>query len=599
DEGRFEAMSLKLGKCVGEGGFGAVYIGMWHGQRCAVKRFHLRGQDKLIQQEIAHVRNLRHRHIILFLATETYEGSLVMITDFAEGGTLQSAILDRRLGEGWIKKGEISKEIAKGLAYIHSNKIIHRDLKSGNVLLTRHLEVKLCDFGLAQVKINTASYHTNNQTSAAGTFRWMAPELLTLRPKYSFKSDMYALGMVMWEMAADCTVPFEEQGDNSIIADLVRKGEREDIPEETPADYKSWIERCWEQDPSKRPEAAEMLDENMDDVGYASGSQASMVSITTSMSNLSTSTGRSRAPGSGNSSGGSIKFTSRPGLSARLAARLSTLEGEYAERVKDMLSLSDDTLYVVPSPIVEELELMVTPVDQLLDDAKHGDAEAQYKLGRKYLQALGVEPDFEEGTRLLAQAADQGHAEALFRRASAMALRPGTPSDAEIDMIEGWLQRASDDGHVWANTLLFIEHQTKKSKDGEMSSEAMKVLEAREIGGDGMASIFIGSKSYGVDFDKAAQYLERAAMRGYVEGACLLAALYIDGRGVATDLDKARKLVSYAASRWSPSGQFLLGKIFHEGLGVSRDERKAAMLFRRSAAQGDSNSEGALRDMKM
>ncbi|KAG0260471.1 hypothetical protein DFQ27_003499 [Actinomortierella ambigua] len=551
-------MSLKLGKCVGEGGFGAVYIGMWHGQRCAVKKFHLRGQDKLIQQEIAHVKNLRHRHIILFLATETYEGSLVMITDFAEGGTLQSAILDRRLGDGWVKKDEIAKEIAKGLAYIHSNKIIHRDLKSGNVLLTRHLEVKLCDFGLAQVKINTASSHTSNQASAAGTLRWMAPELLTLRPKYSTKSDTYALGMVMWEMAADCTVPFQEQGDNSIIADLVRKGEREDIPEETPADYKSWIERCWEQDPSKRPEAAEMLDENMDDVGYASGSQASMVSLTTSMSNLSTSTERSRAPGSGSSSG-SIKLTARPGLSARLAARLSTLEGEYAERVTEMLSLFDGTMYVIPSRIVEELELMVTPVDQLLDDAKHGDAGAQYKLGRKYLQALGVEPDFEEGTRLLAQAADQGHAEALFRRALAMALRPGTPSDAEIDMVEGWLQRSSDDGHVLANTLLFIARQTKQSKDGEFSAEATKVLEAREVGGDGIASLFLGFPSFEKDdYGKAAHYMQRATMRGQVEG-----------------------------------------EMHREGRGVSRDELKAATLFRRAAAQGDSNSKKALRDIKM
>ncbi|KAF9158696.1 hypothetical protein DFQ26_007348 [Actinomortierella ambigua] len=381
-------MSLRLGKCVGEGGFGAVYIGMWHGQRCAVKQFHLRGQDKLIQQEIAHVKNLRHRHIIQFLATETYEGSLVMITDFAEGGTLQSAIQDKRLGEGWAKKDEIAKEIAKGLAYIHSNKIIHRDLKSGNVLLTRHLEVKLCDFGLAQVKIKTASYHTNNQTSAAGTLRWMAPELLTLRPKYSFKSDIYALGMVMWEMAAECTVPFQEQGDNSIIADLVRKGEREEIPEDTPTDYQSWIERCWEQEPSKRPDAADMFNEDMDDVGYASGSQASTVSITRGMSNLSTSTGGSRAPPN---SGGSarISFTPRPGLSARLAARLSTLEGEYAERAREMLNLFDGTLYVIPPLIVEELELMVTPVDQLLDDAKDGDAGAQYKLGRNLTSKKG------------------------------------------------------------------------------------------------------------------------------------------------------------------------------------------------------------------
>ncbi|KAG0248092.1 hypothetical protein DFQ27_001172 [Actinomortierella ambigua] len=148
----------------------------------------------------------------------------------------------------------------------------------------------------------------------------------------------------------------------------------------------------------------------MDDVGYASGSQASIVSISMSMSNLSTSAEGSRAPGSS----GSIKFTPRPGLSARLAARLSSMEDEYAERVKEMLSLFDGTLYIVPRLVVEELELMVTPVDQLLDDAKYGDAEAQYKLGRKYLQALGVEPEFEEGMRLLEQAGNQRHVEALF-----------------------------------------------------------------------------------------------------------------------------------------------------------------------------------------
>ncbi|KAG0256159.1 hypothetical protein DFQ27_005884 [Actinomortierella ambigua] len=592
-------MSLKLGKCVGEGGFGAVYIGMWHGQRCAVKQFHLRGHDKLIQQEIAHVKNLRHRHIIQFLATETYEGSLVMITDFAEGGTLQSAIKDRRLGGGWVKKDEIAKEIAKGLAYIHSNKIIHRDLKSSNVLLTRHLEVKLCDFGLAQVKISTASSHTSNRRSAEGTLRWMAPEVLALRPKYSTKSDMYALGMVMWEMAADCTTPFQDQRDNNVVVGFVRQGEREEIPEETPTDYKTWIERCWEQDPSKRPEAAEMFNEDMDDVGYASGSQASMVSITTSMSNFSTSTGGSRAPGSGGVSG-KIKFTARPGLSSKLAARLSALVGEYAERANEMLSLFDGTLYVIPPLIVEELELMVTPLDQLLNDAKYGDAEAQYKLGRKYLQALGVEPDFEEGVRLLEQAADQGHAEAMFRRALRTMFCTITPSATNKDVIKGWLHRASDDGHVLANTVLLSLSLRGKSKEGEICAETIKALEAREVGGDGMASLVLGSVYQDAkEFDKAAHYWERAAMRGHLEGVCVIGAYYAEGWGVGVDMARAWILMSHAAARWNPVGQFALATMFREGSVVSRDEHKAVMLFRRSAAQGYSESKAALHDMKM
>ncbi|KAF9159505.1 hypothetical protein DFQ26_006473 [Actinomortierella ambigua] len=388
-------------------------------------------------------------------------------------------------------------------------------------------------------------------------------------------------------MAADCTVPFQEQGDNSIIADLVRKGEREDIPEETPTDYKSWIERCWEQDPSKRPEAAEMLNEDMDDVGYASGSQASMVSITTGMSNLSTSTG------------GSVTFTARPGIPAKLTVRLSTLEGEYAERAKEMLNIFEGTSYVVPSPIVEELELMVTPVDQLLSDAQHGVAEAQYKLGRKYIQALGVEPDFEEGMRLLEQAADDGHAEALFRRAM-MTISWTYTFEAQKDMAVDWLQRASDDGHVSSNTMLHVVRLNRDKDDEVVKADVVKVLEAREFGGDGVASMFLGLLySDTKEGDKVTHYLERAAMRGQVEGACILGDFYGEGQGVTEDLARARKLYSHASSRWYPGGHFSLAKMFRDGRGVSRDVHKAAMLFRRSTAQGDSDSKAALLAMKL
>ncbi|KAF9152697.1 hypothetical protein DFQ26_000817 [Actinomortierella ambigua] len=275
------------------------------------------------------------------------------------------------------------------------------------------------------------------------------------------------------------------------------------------------------------------------------------------MSNLSTSTGFSRVPSGGSSSGG-INSTARPGISARLAARLSTLEGEYVERVTDMLSLLDGTSYVIPSPIVEELELMVMPLDQLLDDAKDGDAEAQYKLGRKYLQALGVEPDFEEGVRLLEQAADQGHVEALLQRAM---------------------------------TVTF---------DEDVKADMMKVLETREAGGDGVASMSISSvyESF-YDSEKAAYYNERATMRGQAEAARVLGTFYQDGRGVAVDLARARKLFSHAASRWSPVGQFKLGSMLLDGHGGPCDERKAAMLFQRSAAQGDLESMAILRSMEM
>ncbi|KAG0249939.1 hypothetical protein DFQ27_009695 [Actinomortierella ambigua] len=593
-------MSLKLGKCVGEGGFGAVYIGMWHGQRCAVKRFYLREQDKLIKQEISHVKNLRHRHIIQFLAAETYEGSLVMITDFAEGGTLQSAIQGKRLGDGWVKKDQISKEIAKGLAYIHSNKIIHRDLKSGNVLLTQYLEVKLCDFGLAQIKINTASSHTSDRGSAEGTLRWMAPEVLALRPKYSTKSDMYALGMVMWEMAANCTTPFQYQRDNNVVIGFVRQGEREEIPEEAPMYYKSWIERCWEQDPSKRPEAADMFDENIDDVGYASGSQASTVSVTMSMSNLSVSTGESRSPG-GSGSNGVNKFAARRGLPAYLAVELSKLEGEYADRATEMLSLFEDTSHYVPPPVVEELELMVTPVNQLLRDATQGQAESQYKLGRKYFQALGVEPDYGEAARLLGLAAASGHAEARYQYAQVVHLKEHALFDegkAEI-----WLKQAAADGHALAKTLLYVVSKINDTVKEDNFAQHSRFLQKLDVKGDVMASYGLAILHFLFppfkDIDIAIHYFERAAMRGLVESTFALASIYEEGEDVAPDLTKARQLHAHTASRWYVGGQYMLGMMLKDGRGGPRDRHKAAMLLRNSAQQGHPESEEALREMNL
>ncbi|KAG0227183.1 hypothetical protein BGW41_003943 [Actinomortierella wolfii] len=248
--------SFKVGKRIGEGTYGIVYKGEYKTLKAAIKKFHLTACTRsraAIENEIRLLEQLRCRNIIQFFGAMRRDHEIWLITDYAERGSLKRAI-DKALLVGWDVKQRIAQEIANGLAYIHHENILHRDLKSANVLLTKSMEVKLCDFGLAVVKEHSELPVTGE---LQGTLRWMAPELLGEAPQYSTKSDVYALGMVMWEMAAMCTVPFKNMS-NSKVVRVVQNRERERIPDGTPEDYRLWIEQCWQHNPLERPNAKEI-----------------------------------------------------------------------------------------------------------------------------------------------------------------------------------------------------------------------------------------------------------------------------------------------------------------------------------------------------
>ncbi|KAF9970541.1 hypothetical protein BGZ73_006739 [Actinomortierella ambigua] len=217
-----------------------IESGCWQGQRVAVKRLFLRDQASLIQKEIELIKSLLHRHIIPFLDVETIDGCFVLITDFADGRSLQEIIVQDCSA---VEADAASEGLLDGPAKTR----IARDMASGT----------------------TAPHVANGKMQ--GTLRWMAPELLAIKPKYTTKSDI----------PLHSPVPRASQG--SMIADRVRSGGLEDFPEETPDAFQIWIERCWAQDPARRPEADEMVEGDID--GFErrfSGSEAGTISISES-----------------------------------------------------------------------------------------------------------------------------------------------------------------------------------------------------------------------------------------------------------------------------------------------------------------------------
>jgi hypothetical protein len=251
-------------KLLGKGGFGAVHKLHWTGGPfdVAVKSLLATIDDPsgevraLFEREALLQADLTHDNILPIYGV-VLDGPELSIVMPLMARSLYDAIHSGGAAFAAAEQARIGAEIASGLTYLHGQSpepILHRDLKSLNVMLTARDEVKLVDFGLAQVKetiqsLNTASAARSGiAVNAVGTVQWQAPELFRVKPVYSPAIDIYALGVVMWELLAR-EIPFA--GVNLfVIPGAVSAGERPVIPKEAPAALAVIVSRCWAQNPT-------------------------------------------------------------------------------------------------------------------------------------------------------------------------------------------------------------------------------------------------------------------------------------------------------------------------------------------------------------
>jgi fused-like protein len=184
---------------VGEGSFGRVYKGRrkYTGQTVAMKFIMKQGKtDKDIhslRQEIEILRKLKHENIIEMLDSFENAREFCVVTEFAQGELFEILEDDKCLPEEQVQA--IAKQLVKALDYLHSNRIIHRDMKPQNILIGAGSVVKLCDFGFARAM----STNTVVLRSIKGTPLYMAPELVKEQP-YDRTVDLWSLGVILYEL---------------------------------------------------------------------------------------------------------------------------------------------------------------------------------------------------------------------------------------------------------------------------------------------------------------------------------------------------------------------------------------------------------------
>ncbi|GMI83495.1 hypothetical protein HRI_002018800 [Hibiscus trionum] len=207
---------------IGEGGFGCVYRGQLpDGKIVAVKKLKIGGGqgEREFQAEVEIISRVHHRHLVSLVGYCIANNQRLLIYEFVSNSTLERHLHDKeRPVLEWNKRLKIAVGASRGLAYLHEDchpKIIHRDIKSANILLDEDFEAQVADFGLA--RLNDTS-HTHVSTRVMGTFGYLAPEYASTG-KLTDRSDVFSFGVVLLELLTgrkpvDPTRPL---GDESLV----------------------------------------------------------------------------------------------------------------------------------------------------------------------------------------------------------------------------------------------------------------------------------------------------------------------------------------------------------------------------------------------
>uniref|UniRef100_A0A8C6UJF2 Mitogen-activated protein kinase kinase kinase 12 n=1 Tax=Neogobius melanostomus TaxID=47308 RepID=A0A8C6UJF2_9GOBI len=231
---------------VGSGAQGAVFLGKFHGEEVAVKKVR-----DIKETEIKHLRKLKHPNIITFKGVCTQAPCYCILMEYCAQGQLYEVLrLGRKITPSLMVDWAMG--IAGGMNYLHLHKIIHRDLKSPNMLITHDDLVKISDFGTSKELSDKST-----KMSFAGTVAWMAPEVIRNEP-VSEKVDIWSFGVVLWEMLTG-EIPYKDVDSSAIIWGVGNNSLQLPIPESCPDGFKILLRQCWNCKPRNRPSFRQIL----------------------------------------------------------------------------------------------------------------------------------------------------------------------------------------------------------------------------------------------------------------------------------------------------------------------------------------------------
>ncbi|XP_072970982.1 serine/threonine-protein kinase STY13 [Typha angustifolia] len=261
EEWTIDLGKLNMGMPFAQGAFGKLYKGTYNGEDVAIKLLERPENDperaQLMEQqfvqEVMMLATLKHPNIVRFIGACRKPIVWCIVTEYARGGSVRQFLMRRQNRSVPLKLAvKQALDVARGMAYVHGLGFIHRDLKSDNLLIFTDKSIKIADFGVARIEVQT-----EGMTPETGTYRWMAPEMIQHRP-YNQKVDVYSFGIVLWELITGM-LPFANMTAVQAAFAVVNKGVRPIIPHDCLPALGVIMTRCWDPNPDVRPPFTEVV----------------------------------------------------------------------------------------------------------------------------------------------------------------------------------------------------------------------------------------------------------------------------------------------------------------------------------------------------
>ncbi|XP_028671753.1 tyrosine-protein kinase BTK isoform X1 [Erpetoichthys calabaricus] len=263
-EWEIDPRQLTFLKELGNGQFGVVKYGKWQGVNDVAIKMIKEGsmsEDDFIE-EAKVMMKLQHTNLVQLYGVCTKQRPIFIVTEFLVNGCLLNYLQEMMKPVNLVYLLEMCRDISSGMEYLESQKFIHRDLAARNCLVDDCGTVKVTDFGLSRYVLD------DEYTSSAGSkfpVRWSPPEVL-LYCKFSSKSDVWAFGVLMWEVYTLGKMPYERFNNNEIV-EKVTAGLRLYRPQNANETIYTLMKNCWHEKPEERPSFHE-IHSNINDLLY-------------------------------------------------------------------------------------------------------------------------------------------------------------------------------------------------------------------------------------------------------------------------------------------------------------------------------------------